>query len=277
MVRVGRSLWPRYIEPLNSANIEKSLDTARRRLGTASSSSSTQAEKGVTKGVENELLSLLDQRIRPQFSSKLELGLYTLTEDNLINGNASTSFSGKSNAEAKASDSMEQTSYLTKCLMLAAFICQSNKADRDRHLFTIQKNGKRNNANKRKSPEEDIAYGTARATTAKSFRPRLFPMERMLSVFISIFGLNRHRQPGQSSRSNNNSVFDISPSTIGTSELSESLSHLRDIGVLQDNSSGIGASSTINLVSPKYWCTLTREEADTIAKSVKFPLENYLF
>lgn len=298
-VRLGRSLWPPYVQPLQSHNLRKTLNSIQKRTASNSSLSQPKGEAFSRVGGKH-VISYLDQQILPQIRAQLEHALYSLTDGQQVQENvakahtaSSSSVGGKylrqNNAYSSASSlernsspdapCLQETAYLSKCLMLAAYICQNNKADKDKQLFTIQKSGKKNSANKKASQGEDLAYGNTRDGAPRSFRPRLFPMERMLSVFISIVGLNQDQRPADMSAQLKGD-YEIEPSNIGSSDFFESLSHLRDVGVLHDRTSsanGASAADEVNLSAPKYWCSLTRDEADAIAKSIRFPLENYLY
>lgn len=263
-VRVGRSLWPRYVQPLQSDNIEKTLLALQKRASSTTGIASSQPLDVPAAVGAKQILPFLDQQILPHIRANLTYGLYSLSE--------------QEHQQVKPGGSLTATAYLVKCLMIAAFICQHNKADKDKQLFTIQKNGKRSHSNKKQqSHGEDLAFGNARNGVSKSFKLRLFPMERMLSVFVSIVGLNEDRMPGKAGQLLR--VNELKPNKIGSSDLLDSLAHLRDMGMLHEKSSSSGGISTeeANLSAPKYWCSLTREEAEEVAKSVNFPLESYLY
>jgi Origin recognition complex (ORC) subunit 5 C-terminus len=252
IVRLGRSLWPLYVLPLHSSKIEQTMKNVHKMFSLSKDTPATTASAG------RHILSFLDKQIMPHMRQKLDQCIYTLRDEGLN--------SGENGHCVVNGEGLQSLPYLTKCLMLAAFICQTNKADKDKQLFTMQKNGKKNNGNKRKSPGEDIAFGAAKNGMAKLYRPRPFPMERMLSVFVSIVGLNQGQtKPSTGTPSGTNSV---DPSATGSSDFLESLSYLRDVGILQEAS---------NLASPRFWCSLTKEEAEAVSESVNFQLESYLF
>jgi hypothetical protein len=296
-VRIGRGLWPLYVQPLHSDKLDETLRSVQKIMPSSLSTKNNTQTNG------KHILAFLDQQILPQIRSTLEHGLYSLAEEEPQRATPTPSTTSSANnpigsfanqivpsrydasrqAQIVSPDSGKQDlAYLGKCLMLAAFICQHNKADRDKQLFTIQKNGKKNNANKRKSPGEDLAYGTSQNSAPKSFRPRLFPMERMLSIFVSIVGLNQQNEKAGGSSGQRQRGSEIKPAKIGSSDFFENLATLRDIGVLRDKANvsapgGATSMDTINMSAPRYWCTLTKDEADHIARSVNFPLEDYLY
>ena len=277
MVRLGRLLWPVYVKPLHSTNLEKTMKTVQKMMPSSKTSVATVQSSG------KHILSFLDQQILPQIRSKVEHCLYSFTDSKEVQ---QQSTSPRPNPTApnqtqqphtiERQESTQCMSYLSKCLMLAAFICQTNRPDKDKQLFTIQKNGRKNNRNGRKNHGEDLAFGSSRNGSSKGYRPRMYPMERMLSVFVSIVGLNQ----GQQSERTGKQAFGcrgITPGSIGSSDFFEALAHLRDIGVIHDKAGrSSSATDSANLGAPKFWCSLTRDEADSVAKSVRFPLDDYL-
>lgn len=271
IVRLGRSLWPLYVLPLHSTRIELTMKSVDKMCPSPKGTLTTTTTDG------KHILAYLDQQILPQIRQKLDRCIYTLLDDGLSHDvSKHVSSSGDSKNSYSHKEGLQSVPYLTKCLMLAAFICQTNRADKDKQLFTIQKNGKKNNGNKRKSPGEDVAFsGASKNAISKQYRPRMFPMERMLSVFVSIVGLNQ----GQANSNEAPPVGDagVDPSATGSSDFFESLSHLRDMGVLHDRANGKASSAEdANPAAPRFWCSLTKDEADTVSRSVSFNLENYL-
>ena len=209
-IRKGRELWTTYIEPLQSDRIGKTLETAKKTAGIEDRST-----------IQSELLALLDRRFLPQLRRDLE-------------------------KETQLSDDIHEFPNLQKYLLLSAFLCQVNRPDRDRKLFSIQKNGKRRrNAPAAGNADEEGAFGAA----AK--RTRTYPAERMLSVFVSVVGLNSGGSDDERMRS------------LGSTSFFESLAELRQIGLIHGN-------------SRRCWCSLTAAEAQSIAKSLNFPLDKYM-
>jgi len=231
------------------------------------------------------ILAFLDKQILPQTRLLLDQCMYCCTDLRQPEHSVSTTNTTMSHGNAPLAPGLshksqfeENASYLNKILMLAAFICQTNRADRDKQLFTIQKNGKKNNASKKSTPGEDLAFGAART---QKFKNRMFPMERMLSVFVSIVGLNQRNLKSKSS-SESIPANQINPGRIGSSDFFEALAHLRDTGVLHEKAgtsvaTAAATSETVNMANPKFWCSLSKDEADFIATSVNFPLDNYLY
>ena len=272
IVRLGRLLWPVYIKPLHSTNIEKTMKSVQLFLPSSKSAIPTVQENG------KEILSFLDQQILPQIRSKVEHCLYSFTEQDKTQqqGSIATSKQTQHSQTTEPVGSAHGMAYLSKCLLLAAFICQTNRPDKDKQLFTIQKNGKKNNVNRKKSHGEDLAFGSSRNGSSKGYRPRMYPMERMLSVFVSIVGLNQGQQLERKSKDSTD-CESITPGSIGSSDFFEAMSHLRDIGIIHDKAGrSSSATDTVNLVTPKFWSSTTRDEADSVAKSIGFQLDDYL-
>ena len=286
MIRMGRLLWPSYILPLRPDRIAEALETARRRTHTRLERLPTPGppEMGLIgseeKEIQKELLAILDEAILPQMKSFLDEGLYMIKGfTSLPKGNAS------SNVSTDNASSHSDLPYLSKCLLLAAFICQTNKPDKDKALFTIQRNGKKNSSAGPRAginDTEGLAYGstTWEQQRLKMLRPRHFSLERMLSVFVNMVGLiggeeklwlGTHRKdPSELIHS------------MGSASFFESLSRLREIGLIREvHGASIGGDDCttfegINLTSPKYWCELNREDAEAIAASVDCPLSNFI-
>lgn len=102
-VGLGRSLWPRYTEPLRPHRIKETLQ-GQNRLSV------------------REVVSVLDQKILPVLRKEMQ-------------------WIGQSPVRQLQDDkSVPRNVYF---LVLAAYICQLNNPDRDKKLFLIQKNGRR--------------------------------------------------------------------------------------------------------------------------------------
>jgi hypothetical protein len=279
MIRIGRALWPTYILPLDPRNIQRTFEAARQRLqrtkkqGLVESvllGSSNGPEYSV-KDLQREILSILDEAILPRMKKCLEEELFVIKGDD-THSSAENSSAGSSQYDLP---------YLSKCLLLAAFVCQSNKPDKDKALFTIQKNGKKNSRQGHRTGNNDaeaLAYGstTWEQQRLKMLRPRTFPLERMLSVFVNIVGLIGGEEQLRSSN-------DDTVSFIGSACFFENLARLREIGLLHEVQSsstgggdGFGSFAGINMTTTKYWCDMNREDADVLAASVNFSLENFL-
>ena len=140
IVRLGRSLWPLYVHPLHSTQIGQTMKNVQNRYPVAKETTATVATHG------KYILSYLDQQILPHMRQKLNQSMYTLQGD--AAHESPLPHSGDSRKQGTGTEGLQTLPYLTKCLLLAAFICQTNRADKDKQLFSIQKNGKKNGANK---------------------------------------------------------------------------------------------------------------------------------
>lgn len=290
VIRVGRSLWPTYILPLDPQNIRTTLATARRRrasrtrTGAVESLLVGEANTAKSENIEDlqkEILSILDEVILPRMKKCLEQELFVMKGVDSHSCTESTTPSTRDGASSR-----HDLSFLSRCLLLAAFVCQSNKPDKDKALFTIQKNGRKNNRHGHRvgnNESEGLAFGstTWEQQRLKMLRPRTFPLERMLSVFVNIVGLIGGEEKLRSSNvaSDTGDIL----SSIGSTCFFDNLARLRDIGLLHEVQgptigSGDGYSSFdgVNMISTKYWCELSREEAEEMAASVDFPLANFL-
>lgn len=255
-IRLGRSLWPKYVEPLGEDLVDATVQSARKALESKGGSSNP------NDSVQRQILTILDRRIFPEIRRVLQRGVFTLEFDSPF---VLTKATGPPNTE------QHEMPYLCKYLLLAAFMCQHNRPDRDKHLFSIQKNGKRRrSSNGENNNGGDLAFGST-SQQPKTLRPRSFPLERMLSVYVSTIGLN------QSLGSNDgNTDRDERLGSLGTATFNESLAHLRDIGLLNEPPSRTAADA-LRMSDARYWCSLTLDEAQGIAKSVNFPLDRYIF
>lgn len=159
--------------------------------------------------------------------------------------------------------------YVTKFLLLAAFLCQNKRAEHDINLFTTTNTGKSRRGRPNMSNE-----GSSYATSSKDLTQRLssFRLERMLSIFYSVMG-----QYGQyiSYKGEGASAC----ARLGTTHLFQSISMLIATKMLQISGS-TKMSEKYNhdlseMVLAKFSCTLCQDDARVIASSVGFPLEKY--
>lgn len=254
-VRLGRGLWPIYISPLLSENIKHTFSSLQK-------SSST---KGVGNAaiIERDVLSYLDQRIFPHIRIVLENGLGILSFDS----------SGMTNISSQKHIKHDDLPILVKYLLLAAYICHANRQDKDRQLFSIERNGRKRRKTKDADVEEETAFGTGnQQDQPKSIRPRTFPLERLYSLFVSIVSLNASTHSIHLSGDSNCNHQLLQ--SLGSTPILESVTYLRDIGVLHDYPKRL-ATDPIRLSQRYFWTSITREEAQRIAISVNFPLDKY--
>lgn len=238
-ITLARSLWPTYVAPLHGTRIEKTLEDATK---------AHPACKDDPSSLQREILAILGRSFLPLLGKALERDAFSFDADTI--------------ASSQASLTQHEFSLLTKYLLLAAFLCHANRPDRDRHLFSIQKNGRRSRRKDDQDDGEDIAFGSStKDQQANAIRPRSFPSERMLSVFISLIGLHASDQ--------------MNPNSLGSCAFYENLAHLRGLGLLREHPHR-SVADPIRLGDTRYSCSLTREEASAIAKSISFPLDRYL-
>ena len=240
MIRIGRKLFPTYIKPLSLSSFDKTVESARNTLTAEADDTSLQ----------RAIISILDRKILPALRLELERGLWSLES----RGDSSTVG--------------HDLPLLAKYLLTAAFLCQVNRPDRDKYLFSIQKNGRRRRQDANRNDEEETAFGPGGShEQPKVFRPRTFPMERMLSVYVSLVGLNT-----------SSAAFSGEERlrSLGGTAFHENFSLLRDIGFLLEYPPRQAYSETIRMTEPRYWSPLTVEDAKAIASSMEFPLDRYL-
>jgi hypothetical protein len=231
MRRAGRYLWPLYVEPLNPQNIDLTM----------------KALEGQDQ--PKALLSFLGKRML-KLSKNVEIMLLSLGCD-----------SDPTTVTASA------LPYLSKCMILASFICQHNKADKDKQLFTNISNGTKRRQHEAEGDAETVAYGTWDQKRLRMLKPRSFPLERMLSIFVNIVGLHEGREHFLTKESMSSLV-----SRLGTTVSLETVGQLRAIGLLRE----IPSEDGISLSTTMYCCDMGKDHAESVARSIDFPLERYL-
>ena len=155
-ILVGRTLWPRYIEPLSRQNIGKTLKGIHESLKKTGLSG--------REAWESKVLSVLGHRILKHIKSTIEHALDPIPT---------------------AGSMVKEMAPLAKLLVLAAYVCQHNHPDKDRQLLGIQKSGRRRKKRRENdTAAENLAFGTEKESQLS------FPLERLFSVLASIIGLN---------------------------------------------------------------------------------------
>lgn len=262
-LRIGRSLWPVYIKPLHPQVIKATLASmgAQDRV--------TEDEK-----LNQDLLRLLGGRFLSEVGN-------ASSGSTLVNMD-STHFDveGKAMMPQKKSSRISglQLPFLRICLLLAAFVCQNNRAENDKKVFSVQGNGKRTRTRKGKEnldSEEAVAFASTAGgiDQLKSLRPRPFLVERVFSIFVTLVRLNPDSAPQFPGKKR----YEYSVESLGTSRLYEDLRSLIDLGYIHPVAfSGSVRGEQINLNGAKCWCSLTAKEALQLAESVGIPLESYL-
>jgi len=162
----------------------------------------------------------------------------------------------------------DKTAYLTKFLLLAAFICQRNKSDHDEVLFTDKSQGKKSKRSK-DALDDNIAFATSAQTQLdlKTVRVPSFPLERMLSVFSSI--VSKYGRGIGNSTNGNDDVKNLTD--LGTFAFFQGISQLRRVNLLVSSE-----SIHHDRLLANFTCTLCMDDAKKIAQEVNFPLKDYL-
>jgi len=250
---LGRTCWPVYIEPLHPTSIDKTIEAVLKpKYGTVATDDPDL--------VKRELLSFLGTKLLPQLRGFM---------DRATTVNTLVPFEYGAKSVIPNNHSLPR---LSKYMLLAAYLCQVNRPDRDKHLFSIQKNGKKRRSMDNGEAAEATAFGSQTTDIqAKSFRPKSFPAERMLSVYVNLVGLHDFSNEEETLAGNRDKRIQ----SLGSCALYETLTHLRDIGLIHEQPSR-SVSEPIRMSDIRYWCSLSRDEALTIAKSIALPLDNYL-
>ena len=268
-LRLGRGLWPLYITPLLPENIASTVAFVH-KSNIAKGKKSTNLH--VT-AIENDMLSLLDQRFFPHLRHALEYGLGVLSFDS--SGTVTTTNRSCTNGGVR-----DDLPILVKYLLLAVYICHTNRQEKDRQLFSIERNGRKRRKTKEADNEEEMAYGTtgSQQDAPKTMRPRTFPMERLYSLYVSIVSLNASKSQAEnrtSAREANDKDHPEILRSIGNIRFLETMTYLRDIGVLHDFPKR-SPNDPIRFSQRNVWTTITQDEAQQIAKSINFPLDRYI-
>ena len=268
-LRLGRGLWPLYITPLLPENIASTVAFVH-KSNIAKGKKSTNLH--VT-AIENDMLSLLDQRFFPHLRHALEYGLGVLSFDS--SGTVTTTNRSCTNGGVR-----DDLPIFVKYLLLAAYICHTNRQEKDRQLFSIERNGRKRRKTKEADNEEEMAYGTtgSQQDAPKTMRPRTFPMERLYSLYVSIVSLNASKSQAEnrtSAREANDKDHPEILRSIGNIRFLETMTYLRDIGVLHDFPKR-SPNDPIRFSQRNVWTTITQDEAQQIAKSINFPLDRYI-
>ena len=118
IVRLGRSIWPRYIQPLSLPAVGRTLTSVQTSLA----AKNLVADRAP---VQSETLTQLDSRILPLIRDEME-GMHSLGTVLGMHG-----------------DHGQQLPPHAKFLLIATFLCQVNRPGKDRCFFSIQRNGRR--------------------------------------------------------------------------------------------------------------------------------------
>ncbi len=242
---ICRSSWLQYTEPLQKRNLRKTLSTAN------GGSTEEQIEP-------DKVIAILDKKFQPRLRTFMEKGL---SADALVIPD--------SGGDKVRASRIHELPVMAKYLLLASFLCQVNSPDRDKELLSIEKNGKRRRTSGHRDYDEEIAFGSTEEES-KSLQRRYFPAERMLSVFVSIV-------TNCDDSTSKNAGFDNIDKLRAEESLSfyNNISFLRDIGMIHEHGQR-QREDTIRLREPKYSCPMTKEDAYSLAASIKFPLGRFM-
>jgi hypothetical protein len=237
--------WPAYIAPLSPTSAGKTLAAVQKDEGTSNEPASLQ----------RKLLTHLDRKIFPHLRNTLDHSLFALSVDTPENV-----FTPNERQTVESSVAAYNLPLNAKYLVLAAYLCQVNRLDSDRQLFSIQKNGRKRATDGDNG--EEVAFGTGSPHQPKTLRPRVFPFERFLSLYLTLVGLNSEDEK-HNKRADQDEMM-----------LYETICYLRAIGLLYEHPAR-SSSECIRLSQVNYWCSLTKAEAQAIADSVNLSLDRY--
>ena len=254
-MRLGRALWPVFIAPLHPQQIDATLKSIAG--GTTSHNDAA---------VETKLLTFLGQKFL-QYTG-------TISGEDITSLLLDPSSIGQPPRTSLAQCHVNLP-YYQSCLLLAAFICQHNRSDQDKKVFAAEGNGKRRKKQSQdRGDDEHLAFSasTSELKQLQSLRPRPFQVERVLSIFVTLIRLNPIKL------GHFPEMDDVERTKrLGSSFLYKDLAQLIDLGYLHPtNFVGTIKNEQINFNGAKFWCSMTREEASTIAKRVNIPLDNYI-
>ena len=304
--RLGRALWPSFVAPLHPSVLKTTLEAAANKLGIevggltrAVLSDPLQYSK-----IEDEVVRLLGNtfysRVAALASGDDSLTLLTLDEDGILPVVPSPLPADNTGGRIVHDPSLGATvsvpqPYLRSCLLLAAFVCQHNKADQDRKLFSIHGNGRRRKSKAKEDiyggNDEDLAFGSTNVSGSnsrgnkrqqphqveqlRSLKLRPIPLERIFSIFVTLVRLNPINSGGANDDAfggDNEAEVEATMDDLGSSRLYTDLSHLIDIGYLHL----VKGNQSVHLAPSRILCSLTREEALEISDRIGIPLERYL-
>mmetsp|Transcript_26653 Transcript_26653/g.40005 ORF Transcript_26653/g.40005 Transcript_26653/m.40005 type:complete len:677 (+) Transcript_26653:597-2627(+) len=266
MLRLLRIIWPFYLKPLVNDENDELLEECF--------PGDSDNDEFVLSG---KVIEILGQKVRPYIRRMLNECLLqpgqTLHMD--INDGQMLEQSQKdNNYDHRISTFAQGLPYNSKFLLLAAYLCQSNKSEHDRKLYTNKASGKRkrNKKNQQNATSvENITHASSSKAQQNLRTERIpsFPLERMLSICSSIYSKYAQALPGSKT-----SVDDF-----GTISFFANIAELRQLGFLScTNPTQDATKSFYSTAVPftKYTCNLSREEADSISSELNFPLKDYL-
>jgi Origin recognition complex (ORC) subunit 5 C-terminus len=286
-IRLGRALWPWFAAPLHPLAIRTTLEGVTNKLQLPFSEISRPEH---SKQVDGEISNALGTRFH-QYLTSLSSGEESLTCMSMDEAGFVLSASNGEKSRLIVGPKPRDQPYLRNCLLLAAFVCQNNKADQDRKVFSTHGNGRRRKQRAKDDiyggDDEDVAFGTSasgdaatRGEQLRSLRPRPFPLERVFSIFATLVRLN----PPKNERAamlhgdvDGGRDLEALIDSLGSTQLHTDVMELVDSGYLHRASyQGSIRAEQISLSNAKFWCSLTKEEAIEISTHLDIPLEKYL-
>jgi hypothetical protein len=252
-VRVGRLIWPKFTDPLRAENLERTLLE-----------------------INGSQEKLQEWRCQSSHSSVLDyLGTAILAHArNFMEGVEYDLAPGRNSLESRTGslgENVYDMPLAARYLLLSGFICQTNRPDRDRHVFSVERNGRRRKkATTENANAEDLAFGSS-SQQCNNVRLRSFPQERLLSIFVSLLGLNCE------SLHQALSGFDAEESSnaLGTLSLVMATSHLKEMNAILEQPAR-SPYDHAQMVEPRFVCSTTEGEARYIANANGFDLDRYL-
>jgi hypothetical protein len=253
IIRLSRISWPIFLDPLF-----KKQDVREEFIGQLKEGNS------ILKGT---LVAKLGQHFRPYIKRLISQCLLQPGQILTLSDNDSTSFS-------------LALPYLSKFLLLAAYLCQNNTPDKDQTLFTSQGKGKRKKISANQN--ESISHASNQITQRKLKSDRIysFPLERMLSVFSSICNKYGYDMDSDALKSIVGKELYLDMNSIGSTALFQNIAELKAMGLLEE----VGSNSAFedskiysrSVTSTKYICNVSRKQVDSIASELNFPLMEHL-
>ena len=262
-VSIGRSLWPVYVQALEPNHVKKTLKSLE---------IDPRGDEPPNETHDALVLGLLSRRFFAQVG-KISKALTRLPMDST---GSSSRIASLPSRPFNISDL--ELPFLRTCLLLAAFICQTNRAENDKTVFSVHGNGKRRKSRKGTDPthDEDAAFATTAGSgmeKLKSLRPRPFLVERVFSIFVTLIRLN----PDSAPKIPGTNRVEFSADSLGTTRLYDDWRSLMDLGVIHEATfTGDAKGEEVSLNSAKFWCSLTEQQAMDLARSVNVPLDSYL-
>ncbi len=279
IIRLSRFLWPEYVAPLDGsagsidpkfkAPLWQVLCYLKSDVGESSVSCDCSSRVCIASAVDTGRVGVDFAVLKQRLFEKLDNSIRETMRDFL---STAVLMPSRVLRHQISKPYAERLPYVTKFLLLAAFLCQNKKAESDKNLFTKRNTGK----SRRSANKTDLGSSYASSSTELkqlTVRQPSFPIERLLSVFYSIMG-----SYGQHSmQQNGGSTNDVS--AMGSERLFRSISQLSATGLIRRvgrSNISLGKTKDVTeMTSAKFSCSLSREDADLIAKSVGFPLDKY--